>query len=495
MTHRGTDAAAAARGAVETLWTALGGPSGDVDQLRIGPGGAGLASPLPVGDLALGSVGAAALAAAELARQRRPAADPAPSIDPAAVGAAFASERFLRRDGDRSAGWAPLSGFWAARDGWIRTHANYAHHRSRLLGALGLGEDADAPALAARLARLDGQDVEQRVAAAGGLAVAVRDPATWAVTDVGAWLADQPLLRLGRSGDAPPAVLARAPATAIEDPRPAAGIRVLDLTRVIAGPIASRTLAHLGADVLRVDAPGSPEIPFQHIDTGFGKRSALLDLADHRDRTRFEELLAGADVLIDGYRPGSLAAYGLAADEIHQRHPHVVVASLCAWGSTGPWSARRGFDSLVQAATGIAMLSRADPAGALPAHAPPGATPDEAPPGALPAQALDHATGYLIAAAVLRSLTERARSGGSRTVDASLAQTATWLLSRADPDAPAHAEAEPADAAPWLRETAGEYGLVRHVLPPVRLAGLPADWAHGPVIWGTSGARWTAPAS
>ncbi|NEC50570.1 hypothetical protein G3I18_18625, partial [Actinospica acidiphila] len=187
---------------------------------------------------------------------------------------------------------------------------------------------------------------------------------------------------------------------------PASGLRVLDLTRVIAGPVATRTLALLGADVLRLDRPGLPELPDQHTDTGFGKRSALLDLVT--DREGFEELLAGADVVVTGYRPGALDRFGLGAEALAERRPGLVVAQLSAWGATGPWAGRRGFDSLVQVATGIAHVERGP----------------EGRPGALPAQALDHGTGYLLAAGVLRALSDQAEAGGSRLVRAALARTA-----------------------------------------------------------------------
>src|SRR5262249_4211076 len=157
----------------------------------------------------------------------------------------------------------------------------------------------------------------------------------------------------------------------------------LDLTRVIAGPVATRTLALLGADVLRIDSPELPEIPAQHLDTGMGKRSTLLDLARPADRQTFEDLLATAGVVVTGYRPGALDRFGLDTSALHQRSPALVVASVSAWSTSGPWSGRRGFDSIVQTACGIADTE---------------ATAD-ATPGALPVQALDHATGYLLAAA------------------------------------------------------------------------------------------------
>ncbi|NEA87180.1 CoA transferase, partial [Streptomyces sp. SID14436] len=214
--------------------------------------------------------------------------------------------------------------------------------------------------------------------------------------------AGRPLVERAGLDDAPARALARLEA----DPLlPAAGVRVLDLTRVIAGPVATRVLGLLGADVLRVDPPGLPELPDQHADTGFGKRSARLDLTSGRET--FEELLAGADVVVTGYRPGALDRFGLGPRALAERRPGIVVAQLSAWGAYGPWGDRRGFDSLVQVATGIAA---AEGTGERP--------------GALPAQALDHGTGYLLAAAVLRALTDRSDTGGSRSVRVALARTA-----------------------------------------------------------------------
>ncbi len=195
-------------------------------------------------------------------------------------------------------------------------------------------------------------------------------------------------MRFASSGDAAPRPWRDGGAA------PLAGIRVLDLTRVIAGPVATRDLAVAGADVLRIDSPRLPEAPWQHLDTGHEKRSALMDLDDPSDRMRFEELLSTADVVVHGYRPTALARYGLDPQSLRERFPGIIVAQLSAWGTDGPWGDRRGFDSLVQAASGIAVLESGD-----------GATP-----GALPAQALDHATGHFLAA---RSAQPSAPSGPS----------------------------------------------------------------------------------
>jgi crotonobetainyl-CoA:carnitine CoA-transferase CaiB-like acyl-CoA transferase len=188
---------------------------------------------------------------------------------------------------------------------------------------------------------------------------------------------------------------------------PLSGIRVLDLTRVIAGPVATRSLALLGADVLRVDPPSMPEIPLQHVDTGQGKRSTFIDGATPAGLATLDALLADADVLISGYRPGAIEALGLTLP------PGVVHASVDAWGDVPGWSGRRGFDSLVQAVTGIAMIE----------------SKSSGVPGALPVQALDHSAGYSLAAAVVRALASRSGDPAGWRISVSLAGVAAGLLS------------------------------------------------------------------
>ncbi|MFI0242334.1 CoA transferase [Streptomyces sp. NPDC016845] len=403
----------------------------------------------------------ASLAAAELLALRNRVPVPAVRLDEAAVATAFLSERHLRIDGRAATSFAPLSGFWQAADGWVRTHANYPHHRARLLSALGIadtGRDQTlVGAFSKELASRPATEVQETVYAAGGLAVAVASaPAA----------AGPALVSTRDAGQSSPRPLL--PASV-----PAQDVRVLDLTRVIAGPVATRTLALLGADVLRVDAPQLPEDADAHADTGMGKRSTLLDLDSPGDRQVFEDLLSQADVVVTGYRPGALDRHGLRPEMLLDRYPGLVVAQLCAWGWSGPWADRRGFDSLVQAGTGIAAIE---------------ATADGRP-GALPAQALDHGTGYLLAAAVLRALSDRQATGGGRHLRLSLAGTASWLLHDIRP-APTQTEADTYDPNSWLAETASPYGLLRHALPPVHYNGAPANWAHAPTQWGTDLPNW-----
>ncbi|MER6424797.1 CoA transferase [Streptomyces sp. NPDC001137] len=450
--------------AIKFAWSALGGDAALLPRVSTLVRKDALQGRLPVRELARACVGACALAGAELAAGRSGSAVPGVRVDDGAVATAFHSERQLLVDGRAPVGFAPLSRFWRTADGWVRTHANYPHHRARLLNALGVPDDV--AAVEAALAERSALEVEETVYAAGGLAVALRTPQEWAAHEQAVEVAARPLVERARLDSAHARVLAPLDGSPL---LPAAGLRVLDLTRVLAGPVATRTLALLGADVLRVDSPHLPELPDQHADTGFGKRSTTLDLA--ADRHTFEELLAAADVIVTGYRPGALDRFGLSPHALAERRPGVVVAQVSAWGAYGPWGERRGFDSLVQVASGIAALE-----GSLEQ------------PGALPAQALDHGTGYLLAAAVLRALTEQSREGGSRLVRLALARTAEWLVNGIGAGAVGDDSYE--GPRPWLAETDSSLGRLRYALPPVSFAGGPADWARPPVPWGTDPARW-----
>ena len=438
-----------------------------------------LGSPFPAHDMAVACIGTALLAAASLHRQRG-ADRPGPRLAADHAAAAVRSESLMRIGGKPAGpGFAPLSRFWPAADGWVRTHANYPWHRAALLDVLGCSGDEpgaagsgdEARAVGAAIAKLPASELEDLVTAAGGVAVAVRTATQWQEHPQGQAVATQPLIGsgpAGGSGAGRPAGGSRAApgggsagAAWRRDPGslPASGVRVLDLTRVIAGPVCTRFLAALGADVLRLDPPHRPELPLPARDGLIGKRSAALDARSRHGREQLHELLAGADVLVHGYRPGALDRFGLGAAELARRYPHLVVISLTAWGTEGPWRDRRGFDSIVQAATGIAAEL----------------SPDGVRPGALPCQLLDHGTGYLAAAAALDALRRRAADGRAYHRDLSLARTAHWLLS------------QPRDAATWPYQPAGDDerwlvtldstdGPVSMVAPPGQLGGRQLTW-------------------
>ena len=303
-------------------------------------------------------------------------------VDPGRVGASFRSLTHLRLDGESFAAFDPLSGFFEAEDGWVRTHANYPWHRDSLRRVLRLEESAGRAEVVETVRSWSAQDLEDAVVAVGGIAVRMRTAEEFAALIPGA-----PLLTtlLGAS---------RSPMTR--------RVRVLDLTRVVAGPVATRTLAALGMDVLRIDPPALPEIPSHYLDSAAGKRSAIVDLGAHA--ALVTELVNGADVVVSGYRPGSLAHLGLDPAELAERHPDKIVATLQAWPADSPWAGRRGFDSIVQVASGIAHRESGP----------------DARPGSLSAQALDHSCGYVLAGAVLHALNSRrgARVGTSLTAAA-----------------------------------------------------------------------------
>jgi crotonobetainyl-CoA:carnitine CoA-transferase CaiB-like acyl-CoA transferase len=416
-----------------------------------------LPSPLAVGALAADSVGVASLAA-QLVLADRQQHRPGPvRVDGVRVAGSFRSDRLLRIDGQPVQAFAPLSGFWPTSDGWVRTHGNYPHHAARLRDLLGLPVDGGPEALSAALTGGSAGALEDRAAARGALLVAVRSPDTWRAHPQARQLAGTPLVVREHLGDAP----ARA---WTDDPdRPLDGVRVLDLTRVIAGPVAGRDLATAGAQVLRVDPPAPAEIAWQHLDGGQDKHSAVLDLAHRQEE--FDALLAGADVVLTGYRPGALDRFGLAPQQLADRHPGIVVGRVSAWGERGPWAGRRGFDSLVQAVSGIAERESRD-----------GRTP-----GALPAQALDHASGHLLAAGVLCALRAQRTSGGSHGVAVALARTAGALLGL--PGATPAPGAEP--DWPVVR-----HGAVTCAAPVLAFDGAPRDYTRVGAAWGADPAAW-----
>ena len=440
------------------------------DRIRTPHGGPPWASSLPVGALATDSVGTASLAL-NLARYARDSTDVSSvHVDRARVAASFSSERLLRIDGAPPAVWAPLSGFWPTADGFVRTLANYPHHERALRRLLGLDGHAGKSDVAAAIERWPAIELESAAARVGAVVGAVRTPEQWQEHEQGRVIAAAPLLEVTRVAGAPPRPWSG-------DTAPLGGIRVMDLTRVLAGPIAARDLALAGADVLRVDAPFLPETGWIHLDTGQGKRSTQLDLRDRRDRDRFDSLLSAADVLLTGYRPGALARFGLDPQSLAERHPGLVTGSVSAWGTRGPWADRRGFDSIVQAATGIAVTVSSD-----------GVTP-----GTLPAQALDHSTGHFLAAAVTTGLVEQRTSGGSVDVRMSLARVAHALLcSPDDPTAPsAEAPADPPTRTRLLDGT-GPRSLT-YAAPVLAFQGAPEDYPRVGGSWGVDAPTWATP--
>ncbi|WP_020671913.1 CoA transferase [Amycolatopsis nigrescens] len=441
------------------LWRALTGEPLEPGAVAFTGAESVLPGPFRVAAAAATSVAATTLAAAELLRLR--GVEPGRvSVDLGHAAAAFRSERYLLVDGGPPGDvWAELSGDYRAADGWVRLHCNYPQHAAAACRALGVPESREAvtEAVAARGA----WQVQEEVLAAGGAAAALRSRADWLAHPQGRAVTGLPLAELTRTGHAAPVPLP-------DSGRPLGGVRVLELTHVIAGPVAGRTLAAHGADVLHIGAAHLPVVRPLVIDTGLGKRSAWLDLRTDAGRDRLWALIAGADVFIQSFRPGALAGLGFSADRLAAARPGLVQIELNAYGWAGPWAGRRGFDSLVQLATGIAAEGAADA------------------PVPLPAQALDHATGWLAAAVAMTALRRRAAEGGGWRARLALARTGEWLDSLGGKDP---AATEP-DLTALLTTTQSQFGELTHVRAPGALPASNPQWTHGSPLPGGDSPNW-----
>ncbi len=453
------------------LWRSLDLPAAALDRVALAGSEPVLPSSFRV-DAAAQATIAAVAAAAALAWRRRDGAAQDIAVGLRAAAAEFLSERLVRVDGAAPRDlWDRIAGAYRCGDGrWVRLHTNFAHHRDGVLRLLGCANDRDAVAKA--LASRQAEAFETAATEAGMVVAMMRRFAEWDAHAHAAAIAAAPLVAVRRIGPAPPETLPPAA-------RPLGGLRVLDLTRIIAGPVCGRALAAHGADVLRAIGPDVPTIAALDIDSGRGKLSAMVDLGSDAGREAMRGLMRAADVVVQSYRPGALQARGFGPDAVAALRPGIVYASLSAYGADGPWGGKRGFDSLVQTAMGF-NHAEGEAAGV-----------DG--PKPLPCQALDHASGYLLALGVLASLDRRAAEGGSWRVDVSLARTAHWLrgLGRLERglEAPAPQAGDPADA---LEVGPSTYGLLGAVPHAARLSATPARWERPSAPFGTHPPAWPA---
>ncbi|CAH2896242.1 MAG: CaiB/BaiF family protein [uncultured Paraburkholderia sp.] len=440
----------------------------------------GLPSVFRVGALASATIAAVGLAAAEYHRLRTRHGQRV-TVDMRRALASFRSERYLRvDDGPPPALRDPVTGFYETGDGrWIQLHTNFAHHLNGVLKVLGCQNDR--AAVAAAIRGWDGATLDQTLADAGLCAALIRTPGEWGALDQAKAIAGLPLFEIERIGDAPPALPKSPPSfepsSRNTGSRPLSGVRVLDLSRIIAGPVAGRALAQHGAQVLMINGPHLPNIAPLVIDNGRGKRSAVVDLRDAAGRETLRGLTRDADVFLQAYRPGALAARGFGPEDVARLRPGIVYVSVCAYGYEGPWVTRRGFDSLVQSASGIAMTEQSAAGSTEPRH--------------LPCQALDHATGYLAAFGAMAALARRATEGGSWHVKVSLAQTGQWLQSFGDiTDGWQAPDVSLDDVRDCLVTVDSEFGRVQAVQPAEQLEETPAFLGLPPSRIGAHDAKW-----
>lgn len=397
------------------------------------------------------------------------------AIDTRQATASLRSGRYMKLDG-ASISDAPnaVMGSYPAQHGrWSYLHCNFPNHRAVALKVLGVPEDREAVRKA--VARWDALELEEAIIAAKGAGGMVRTMEEWAQHPQGIAVASLPLMEIVRIGDSPPEVLPKGD-------RPLSGIRVLDLTRVIAGPTCARTLAEHGADVLKISAAHLPSLGRQEYDTGHGKLSAHLDLRDSKDIEILQGLVRGADVFSQGYRPGTLAGRGFSPAALAQLRPGIVVVSLSAFGHAGPWASRRGFDTVIQTVSGITNRQ-----GELFPGAEPG-------PQFYPVSAIDFLTGYLMAFGTMVALARRAREGGSWLVRISLAQTGRWLVGRGQvPEAELKEvpkDFTPAEIKRWSMTSNTPDGQLQHLGPVIRLSETAPRWVRPTVPLGYHPPAW-----
>lgn len=458
------------------LWQEAGLPPEALEQLVLTGADPVLPSSFAVGSAAQFSIAAAALAAAEFhAARGAPRQVVRVSMQDAAL--EFRSERLLRVPvGSATEIWDKIAGVYQSGDQrWLRLHTNFPHHRDGVLELLQCAYDRHDVARA--LSAWSAEEFEQAASDRGLCVAMARTFDEWDRHPQGRAVAAAPLYEMDPIGPAAPR---QSPCAT----RPLEGIRVLDLTRIIAGPVCSRTLSAHGAEVLHVTSPNLPSILPLVIDTGRGKRSCFIDLKTATGIARIKELLREADVFVQGYRPGSLAALGLGPEQLAQIKPGIVCVSLSAYGPNGPWSKKRGFDSLVQMASGLNCAEACTADGA-----------DDAlrEPKALPAQALDHAAGYLMAFATMATLARQMKEGQSWHIQVSLARAGHWIrdlgrvpqgLSCPEPDALA--------IEGCLVDLASGFGPIKAVRHAAHMQHTPPRWERPSVPLGTDPPAWAA---
>ena len=427
-----------------------------------------LPTPFRIGETAAASLGAVGLAAADLWEMRTGRRQDV-AVDARRATASLRSSRYMTLNGAPAAGERPsVMGVYPSQNGrWNYLHCNFPNHREAALSVLGVAEDREAVRRA--VAQWDALELEEAIIAAKGAGGMVRSMAEWAQHPHSAAVASLPLLEIDKIGDSPPEPLP-------DGPRPLSGVRVLDLTRVLAGPTCARTLAEHGADVMKIAASHLPSSGSQELDTGHGKLSAFLDLREPADVDTLKGLVSAADVFSQGYRPGTLASRGLAPEDLARLRPGIVYVSLSAFGRVGPWAERRGFDTVVQTVSGITHRQ-----GELFPGAEPG-------PQFYPVSAIDYLTGYLMAYGALTALSRRAREGGSWLVRISLAQTGKWLVDRGQvpenelSDVPTDFTAE--EIARWRTTSEVTAGRLDHLGPTLQLSETQPYWARPTVPLG-----------
>ena len=427
-----------------------------------------------IGDTSTAALSAVGLAVSDLWESRTGRRQEV-SVDARRATASLRSGKYMQMDGAGvSTERNTVMGVYPTKDGrWSYLHCNFPNHRAAALNVLGVAEDRDAVTKA--VAKWNAQDLEDAIIEAKGAGGMVRTMEEWAKHPQAAAIANLPLMEIVKLADSPPEALP-------EGSRPLSGVRVLDLTRVLAGPTCARTLAEHGADVMKITGAHLPNIGYQEYDTGHGKLNAQLDLRETKDMETLRGLVSQTDVFSQGYRPGTLGGRGLSPEELAELRPGIVYISMCAFSHMGPWASRRGFDTVVQTVSGITNRQ---------GDLFPGANPG---PQFYPVSAIDYLTGYLMAFGGMVALNRRVHEGGSWLVRISLAQVGRWLVSQGEiPEADLKnipAEFTPEEIASWSTVSDTPMGKLGHLGPVLSLSETPPRWARTSVPLGHHDPVW-----
>src|SRR5256885_16168737 len=456
------------------LWTSAGGDPGALEAVTLTGEEPQLASSFRVAAAGQTGIAAAAMAAAQIWRLRSGQSQQI-AVDMRHAVIECRSERYLRVDGKPPPpAWDAIAGIYNTRDQrFVRLHTNFRHHRDAVCKVLNCKPERDE--VQAALMQWDGEAFETAAYAAGGVVAMMRSHDEWSALPHAKALAELPLITIDKIGEAVPKPWPKGD-------RPLAGIRVLDLSRVIAGPVAGRTLAAHGADVMLVSVTALPAIPWLSIDNGRGKLSSFVELKSEEGQGVLRDLLAQSDIFSPGYRPRALAALGFSPQHAAQIHPGIVYVTLSAYGHAGPWADRRGFDSLVQTSTGFNHAE--------------GQAAGVDGPKELPAQMLDHATGYFMAFGAMMAKARQSREGGSWQVRVSLAQTGRWLWNLGRVTDGFKTEDLKGDSVkPLMEELPSGFGPLRSVKPSAILSKTPAFWPRPSSPLGSHLTHWPPRAS
>ncbi|RXH01899.1 CoA transferase [Bradyrhizobium zhanjiangense] len=458
------------------IWTSAGGDPAALGRVQLTGEEPQIPSSFRVAVAGQTTIAAAGLAATEIWRLRNGEAQDV-SVDMRHAVVECRSERYLRVDDKPPPpAWDAIAGVYRTGDGrFVRCHTNFPHHRDAVCNVLGCVPEREK--VQAALMQWKGEDFETAAYAAGGVVALMRSYDEWSALPQARALAELQLVSIEKIGEAPAKPW---PQGLSNSDRPLAGLRVLDLSRVIAGPVAGRTLAAHGADVLLVSGPELPAIPWLTIDTGRGKLTTFIELKSEAGRAQLRALLKDADVFSQGYRLRALAALGFAPEDAAQISPGIVYVTLSAYGHAGPWAERRGFDSLVQTTIGFNQAE--------------GLAAGIDGPKELPAQMLDHATGYLMAFGAMVAKARQARQGGSWHVRVSLAQTGRWLWNLGRLDGGLNTPDLTGDAvhAAFIESMPSGFGTLKAVRHSAVLSTTPAQWSRPAMPLGSHPAQWPA---